>query len=91
LRANGSRERTPDDANPYQKEKWIASSHPPSPEGGLRRTGVLLAKTTGGQKACHIFCRRGLALCWRIFKGMAGWRIHIRSESIVWYWPRFSA
>jgi hypothetical protein len=25
--------------------KWIASSHPPSPEGGLRRTRVLLAMT----------------------------------------------
>jgi transposase len=26
-------------------ESWIASSHPPSPEGGLRRTRVLLAMT----------------------------------------------
>jgi hypothetical protein len=25
--------------------RWIASSHPPSPEGGLRRTRVLLAMT----------------------------------------------
>src|ERR1700685_2926402 len=28
-----------------QAERWIASSHPPSPEGGLRRTRVLLAMT----------------------------------------------
>jgi hypothetical protein len=27
------------------KQVWIASSHPPSPEGGLRRTRVLLGKT----------------------------------------------
>ncbi len=27
------------------KKGWIASSHPPSPEGGLRRTRVLLAMT----------------------------------------------
>jgi hypothetical protein len=27
------------------KEDWIASSHPPSPEGGLRRTRGLLAMT----------------------------------------------
>src|ERR1700685_4488388 len=28
-----------------QAERWIASSHPPSLEGGLRRTSVLLAMT----------------------------------------------
>jgi hypothetical protein len=31
-----------------RKESWIASSHPPSPEGGLRRTRELLAVTVGG-------------------------------------------
>jgi hypothetical protein len=40
LRANGSRERAPDDRlreaiQEPKKEDWIASSHPPSPEGGL--------------------------------------------------------
>jgi hypothetical protein len=53
LRANGSRECAPDDrlreaihgAANAASEEWIASSHPPSPEGGLRRTGVLLAMT----------------------------------------------
>jgi hypothetical protein len=28
------------------RKEWIASSHPPSPEGGLRRTRELLATTT---------------------------------------------
>jgi hypothetical protein len=45
LRANGSRECAPDEAKqsiePQRRKEWIASSHPPSPEGGLRRTGVL--------------------------------------------------
>src|SRR5580693_7672870 len=53
LRANGSRECAPDDrlreaihgAANAASEGWIASSHPPSPEGGLRRTGGLLAMT----------------------------------------------
>jgi hypothetical protein len=50
LRANGSRECAPDDRlreaiqEPGKKD-WIASSHPPSPEGGLRRTRELLAMT----------------------------------------------
>ena len=29
----------------HEAKEWIASSHPPSPEGGLRRTRVLLAMT----------------------------------------------
>jgi len=34
-----------------EMEDWIASSHPPSPEGGLRRTRGLLAMTDGAALA----------------------------------------
>jgi hypothetical protein len=42
-----------------QKQVWIASSHPPSPEGGLRRTRVLLAMTVRHSFAIspHAFLR----------------------------------
>jgi hypothetical protein len=45
-------------SNPFRrvKEEWIASSHPPSPEGRLRRTRVLLAMTFDGQQSA--FSRR---------------------------------
>jgi hypothetical protein len=56
LRATGSRECAPDDRlreaiHLAAKKVWIASSHPPSPEGGLRQTGALLAMTTGDASA----------------------------------------
>jgi hypothetical protein len=46
------------------KQMWIASSHPPSPEGGLRRTGVLLAMTARHDFAIspHAFFARGILL-----------------------------
>jgi hypothetical protein len=42
-----------------RKKEWIASSHPPSPEGGLRRTRGLLARTLRHDSAIspHAFLR----------------------------------